>query len=62
MVAPSKLKKVEIDDRFKKMYKDKEFNTIATVDKYGRRVKQEDKMALQNYYEKRAEDEQKRKE
>jgi hypothetical protein len=62
VVAPSKLKKVEIDDRFKKMYKDKEFNTIATVDKYGRRVKQEDKMALQNYYEKRAEDEQKRKE
>lgn len=61
-MAPSKLKKVEIDDRFKKMYKDKEFNTIATVDKYGRRVKQEDKMALQNYYEKRAEDEQKRKE
>jgi hypothetical protein len=37
------------------MYTEKQFNTIAKVDKYGRQVTQEDKLALQNYYTKKGE-------
>jgi len=55
VVAPQKLKKVEIDSRFTKMYTEKQFNTIAKVDKYGRQVTTEDKLALQNYYTKKGE-------
>lgn len=36
--APNKLKKVEIDPRFKKMFTEKQFNVIAKVDKYGRKI------------------------
>ena len=46
------MKKVEIDSRFKKMFTDKQFNVIAKVDKYGRKVDQSDTFALQNYYTK----------
>jgi hypothetical protein len=49
VAAPNKVKKVEIDSRFKKMLSDKSFNTVAKIDKYGRKVRQEDKHALQNY-------------
>ena len=35
------------------MYTEKQFNTIAKVDKYGRQVRQEHKLALQNYYTKK---------
>ena len=51
MVAPTKEKKVAIDSRFKGMFKDKRFNVIAKVDKYGRKVNKKDEYALQNYYQ-----------
>jgi hypothetical protein len=51
MPAPNKLKKVEIDGRFQKMFTDKKFNVVSKVDKYGRKVTTEDKFALQNYYQ-----------
>lgn len=54
--APNKMKKVEIDSRFKKMFDDKQFNVIAKVDKYGRKIEQKDKFALQNYYNKEMEE------
>jgi hypothetical protein len=38
MQVPKKVKKVEIDDRFKKGITSKEFNTVAKIDKYGRHV------------------------
>lgn len=38
MKVPQKLKKVEIDDRFKGLLTDKKFNIVAKVDKYGRKV------------------------
>lgn len=39
MVAPNKVKKVQIDSRFKSMMDAKsEFNMVASVDKYGRKV------------------------
>ena len=50
MTAPNKLKKVQIDSRFKGMLKDKQFNVVAPVDKYGRKVDKADTYALQNYY------------
>lgn len=50
--APNKLKKVEIDQRFKKMFTEKQFNVIAKVDKYGRKIDAVDNFALQNYYAK----------
>ena len=37
MVAPSKVKKVEIDNRFSKMFTDKQFNVVSKVDKYGKK-------------------------
>lgn len=52
MAAPSKLKKVEIDSRFKTMFSDKQFNQVAAVDKYGRKVNKQDTHALENYYSK----------
>jgi len=55
MVAPNKMKKVEIDKRFKGMFKDKDFNVVAKVDKYGRKLKTRDNYALQNYYQKEGE-------
>lgn len=54
--APNKMKKVEIDSRFKKMFDDKQFNVIAKVDKYGRKINKKDTFALQNYYNKEIEE------
>ena len=42
MKVPQKLKKVEIDDRFKKALTSKEFNLIQKVDKYGHKVNKQD--------------------
>ena len=50
MVAPKKVTKVKIDKRFEGMFKKKEFNVVAKVDKYGRRIDKKDNYALQNYY------------
>ena len=50
MVAPTKEKKVAIDSRFKGMFSDKQFNVVAKVDKYGRKIAKKDEYALQNYY------------
>jgi hypothetical protein len=50
MIAPNKVKKVEVDKRFKGMFTDKTFNVVAKVDKYGRKVDKKDTYALQNYY------------
>ena len=49
MVAPNKLKKVEVDSRFKGMFTDKQFNVVASVDKYGRKVDKKD-THMKNYY------------
>ena len=32
------------------MFKDKQFNVVAKVDKYGRKLNKKDNYALQNYY------------
>ena len=50
MVAPKKVSKVKIDKRFEGMFKEKSFNVIAKVDKYGRKINKKDTHALQNYY------------
>lgn len=42
MRVPSKVKKVEIDNRFKSVLSDKKFNVVSKVDKYGRKVKKQD--------------------
>lgn len=43
MKVPQKMKKVVIDERFKKaLKKDKEFNLVQKVDKYGKRVNKQD--------------------
>ena len=42
MTVPKKLKKVEIDDRFKKALTSKEFNLVQKVDKYGHTVNKQD--------------------
>lgn len=34
------------------MFSDKQFNVIAKVDKYGRKIDKKDNYALQNYYTK----------
>ena len=39
IAAPNKIKKVEIDARFKNALGDKQFNTVAKIDKYGRKVR-----------------------
>lgn len=49
LVAPKKAMKVKLDQRFKGMLKDKEFNVVAKVDKYGRKITKKDKFATQNY-------------
>ena len=49
VVAPKKAMKVKLDARFKRMLKDKEFNVVAKVDKYGRKISKKDKYATQNY-------------
>ena len=49
IVAPKKSTKVKVDSRFKGMLKDKEFNVVAKVDKYGRKVSKKDMYATQNY-------------
>ena len=50
MVAPKKVSKVKIDKRFEGMFMKKEFNVVAKVDKYGRKINKTDNHALQNYY------------
>ena len=55
MVAPTKDKKVAIDSRFKGMFTDKQFNVVAKVDKYGKKINKKDEYALQNYYQKDSE-------
>jgi len=50
MVAPKKVSKVKIDSRFQTMFKDKQFNVVAKVDKYGKKLDRKDNYALQNYY------------
>ena len=49
MRVPNKIKKVEIDDRFKSVLTSKKFNMVAKVDKYGKRIDKQDK-AMANYY------------
>jgi hypothetical protein len=49
MTVPKKVKKVEIDDRFKKALTSKEFNLIQKVDKYGHRVDKQDTTMKQFY-------------
>lgn len=43
------MKKIEIDERFKKALKSKEFNLVQKVDKYGKRVDKQDTTML-NFY------------
>ena len=50
MVAPKKVSKVKIDKRFEGMFKEKQFNVIAKVDKYGNKINKKDTHVLQNYY------------
>ncbi len=49
MTVPKKLKKVEIDGRFKKALTSKEFNVVQKVDKYGRTVNRQD-TTMQQFY------------
>ena len=49
MSVPKKLKKVEIDARFKSALTSKEFNLIQKVDKYGHRVDKQDTTMKQFY-------------
>lgn len=49
MTVPKKLKKIEIDDRFKKALTSKEFNLVLKVDKYGNRVDKQDTTMKQFY-------------
>ena len=46
---PQGAKKVKIDQRFGKLLKKSEFNTIGKYDKRGKRIDQQDKM-MQKYY------------
>ena len=50
MVAPKKVSKVKIDSRFQGMFKEKQFNVVAKVDKYGKKVNKKDNHVLKNYY------------
>ena len=50
MVAPKKVSKVKIDSRFQGMFKEKQFNVVAKVDKYGKKVNKKDTHVLKNYY------------
>ena len=49
MTVPKKIKKVEIDDRFKKGILSKEFNMVAKVDKYGKKIDKQDNSMLKFY-------------
>ena len=49
MRVPHKIKKVEIDQRFKGMLTDKKFNIVNKVDKYGRKIDKSDN-AMKKYY------------
>lgn len=49
MEMPKIIKKIQIDDRFKSVLDDKKFNVISKVDKYGRKIKKEDK-SMQKFY------------
>ena len=49
MQVPKKVRKVEIDERFKKAITSKEFNLVTKVDKYGRKVVKEDNTMLKYY-------------
>ena len=49
MRVPSKVKKVEIDDRFKQALTSKEFNLVQKVDKRGRKVAKQD-TTMQQFY------------
>lgn len=57
VVVPKKATKVKIDSRFKGMLKDKEFNVVARVDKYGRKIAKKDTYATNNYREESEENE-----
>ncbi|XP_058824854.1 ESF1 homolog [Topomyia yanbarensis] len=48
---PREEKKVKIDKRFQSMFDDERFNVKHTVDKYGRKVKQNASDELRKYYE-----------
>jgi hypothetical protein len=43
MTVPKKMKKVKLDNRFKAALKDKEFNMVSKVNKYGFQVDKQDK-------------------
>jgi len=47
--VPKKIKKIEIDNRFKQKLVSKEFNTVAKVDKYGRPANKQDTSMLKFY-------------
>uniref|UniRef100_A0A182J152 Uncharacterized protein n=1 Tax=Anopheles atroparvus TaxID=41427 RepID=A0A182J152_ANOAO len=48
---PKSKKKVQIDNRFKAMFEDGRFNERATVDKYGRKLRQTQSDELKKFYE-----------
>ena len=51
MRVPQKMKKIVIDERFKKVLKkDKEFNLVQKVDKYGKRVNKQDNTMAAFYH------------
>jgi hypothetical protein len=56
MRVPKKVKQVEIDSRFKKALKSKEFNLVQKVDKYGKRVDKQDN-TMQAFYKMKEESE-----
>jgi len=49
MTVPKKVKKVELDARFKPMLQSKKFNQVSKVDKYGRKVDKQD-TSVAKYY------------
>ncbi|XP_058058661.1 ESF1 homolog [Anopheles bellator] len=48
---PKSQKKVQIDSRFKSMFKDERFNVKAKVDKYGRKLRPTETAELRKFYE-----------
>ncbi|XP_052865977.1 ESF1 homolog [Anopheles cruzii] len=53
---PKSEKKVQIDSRFKSMFKDERFNVKAKVDKYGRKLRPTETTELRKFYELEDED------
>ena len=49
MQVPNKVKKIEIDERFKRGIMSKDFNIVAKVDKYGKKINKQDNTMLQFY-------------